>query len=252
MNEKFPVILGAEMFYIKGNEIGILVSHGFMGTPQSVRYIGERLGQFGYTVFAPRLKGHGTHYQDLEKCSHEDWFDSLEKAYQKLKQQCKVVFVMGQSMGGTLALWLAHRHQEINGVILINPALTIPEFEPLKQKSKPRYFNEGVPDIKAKNTYEITYQKVPIKAIHELQNLMEQTPAILPDIHCPVLGFKSVEDHVVPPENTEYIIEHIGSDIKESSVLPNSYHVASLDNDKDVIVESAHDFVQHLVSEKVT
>ena len=57
MKEKFPVIKGAEKFYLKGSEIGILISHGFMGTPQSVRYIGERLAQYGYSVMAPRLPG---------------------------------------------------------------------------------------------------------------------------------------------------------------------------------------------------
>lgn len=251
MDEMFPIIKGAEKFYFKGSKIGILFSHGFVGTPQSVRYLGERLAQYGYSVLAQRLKGHGTNHYDLEKCTHEEWFESLERGYQELKQNCTSIFVLGQSMGGTLALWLAHKYRDIKGIILINAALTIPAYEHLKGKAIPRFIDEGEPDIKEKDIYEITYQKVPIKAIHQLQTLMDIIPAILPEIHSPVLGFKSAEDHVVPPENTDYIIDHIGSRIRERVVLPNSYHVASLDYDKEQIVKGCHRFVQQLVGSGV-
>jgi carboxylesterase len=251
MEEKFPIINGAEEFYFKGSKVGILISHGFVGTPQSVRYLGERLSQYGYTILAPRLKGHGTHYYDLENCCYEEWFKSLERGFFELKQRCTRIFVLGQSMGGTLALWLAQKYQEINGIILVNPALTIPSFEKLRGKAAPRFIAEGDPDICATDAFEITYQNVPIKSIHQLQKLMDITPTILPDVHCPVLGVKSAEDHVVPPENTDYILEHIGSMIKEPVVLPNSYHVASLDHDKELIVNSSHLFVQQYVEHGV-
>jgi carboxylesterase len=247
MEEQFPIIKGAEKFYYKGSKIGILISHGFVGTPQSVRFLGEGLAQYGYSVIAPRLKGHGTHYYDLEKCTREEWFESLERGYQELTQKCTTIFIMGQSMGGTLALWLALKYREIKGIILINPALTIPAFEHLVGKAQPRFLDEGEPDIKATDVNEITYQRTPLKAIHQLQTLMDITPAILPEIYCPVLGFKSAEDHVVPPENTDFIIEHIGSDLKESVVLENSYHVASMDNDKEQIVKRCHHFIQQQV-----
>ncbi|MGG1674784.1 alpha/beta hydrolase [Neobacillus sp. NRS-1170] len=248
MEERFPIIKGAEEFYYKESNIGILISHGFVGTPQSVHYVGEKLAQLGYSVLAQRLKGHGTHYYDLENCTHEEWFESLEKGYQKLTQHCSSIFVLGQSMGGTLALWLAHKHKDIKGIILVNPALSLPSFDHLRGKEIPRFIDEGNPDIKAKDAYEITYQKVPIKAIHQLQTLMDITPAIIPDIHCPVLGVKSAVDHVVPPENTDYIMDHIGSAGKEMIVLENSYHVASLDHDKDLIIEECQRFVQqHII-----
>ena len=251
MEEQFPIIKGAEKFYFKGNKIGILISHGFIGTPQSVHYLGERLAHYGYSVLAQRLKGHGTNHYDLETCTHEEWFDSLEKGYQELNQHCTSIFVLGQSMGGTLALWLAHKYRDIKGIILINAALTIPAYEHLKGKTIPRFIDEGEPDINAEDSYEITYQKVPIKAIHQLQKLMDITPAILPDIHSPVLGFVSVEDHVVPAENTDYIIDHIGSRLRERIVLLNSYHVASLDYDKEQIVKECHRFVQQQVGSGV-
>ncbi|WP_428912285.1 alpha/beta hydrolase [Niallia sp. Krafla_26] len=244
MNKSYQVLEGAEPFYFKGSEVGVLISHGFMGTPQSMRFIGEELARYGYTVLGVRLKGHGTHYQDLETCTHEEWFESLENGYHELKKQCKRIFVIGQSMGGTLTLKLAHKYPEIKGIALINPALDVPMYENFKDATQPRFVMEGKPDIHMKNVDEITYEYAPIKSIQELQKVMETTPALLSSIQCPVLGINSAMDHVVPPRYTDYIIDHIGSDKKEKVVLPNSYHVASMDYDKEKIVESCHHFIQ--------
>jgi carboxylesterase len=248
MNDRYPVLDGAESFFIKGNNIGILLSHGFVGTPQSIKYLGVKLSQVGYTVFAPRLTGHGTHYYDLENATHFDWISDLETGYQFLKERCSTIFVMGQSMGGALALWLADKYENIDGVITINAALRIPDYEYLGGKTSPRFLPEGSPDIRLKGVDEITYAKVPLHAIHEIQALMKKTPEIIPTITQPVLCFKSKVDHVVPPECTDYILEHIGSTQKKAVTLHNSYHVASMDHDKDEIINRTHDFIQGILA----
>lgn len=244
MNERYPVLEGAESFYYEGNEIGILITHGFLGTPQSVRFLGESFAKLGYTVFAPRLKGHGTHYKDMEKTSHEDWFAEAEKGYEFLKDRCTSVYAAGQSMGGALTLWLANKYPEIAGIVLINAALRVPCYEYLKGKTDPRYLDEGAPDIKKEDVEEITYGKVPVPSIFELQKIMERTPSLLPSIKTPVLGFKSIEDHVVPAECTDFILEKIGSAKKKAISLYNSYHVASMDHDKEKIVNITHEYIQ--------
>ncbi|WP_042349968.1 alpha/beta hydrolase [Bacillus massiliigorillae] len=245
MNENFSVIQGAEELYFEGNDIGVLISHGFMGTPQSVEYLGDRLAQFGYTVMAPRLKGHGTHHFDLENCNHEDWFASLEEGYKKLQQKCSTIFVIGQSMGGALALRLVNKYPSINGVIVVNAALSLPAYEVFKGVTEPRFIDEGEPDIKDQTVHEITYSKVPLHAIHELQKIMENTPAIIPSIQTPILAIKSLEDHVVPSENTDYILKTVGSKVKKMITLTNSYHVASMDYDKEEIVEQTNRFISN-------
>ncbi|MFC2949851.1 alpha/beta hydrolase [Virgibacillus sediminis] len=249
MTERYPVLSGAESFFMEGGQTGVLISHGFMGTPQSVRFIGEKLAREGYTVLAPRLKGHGTSPYELEKCTYHEWYGELERGYKELRQHCSRVFVLGQSMGGTLSLWLARNNEGIDGVILVNPALTIPSYEHLRKKTVPRFLTEGEPDIKAKGVHEITFDSTPLKSIQELQKLMDLTPGILPEITCPVLGIKSKEDHVVPPQNTDYILEHIASPDKQKVVLNNSYHVASMDHDKGKIVEGTHDFIQQTIGQ---
>ncbi|WP_338752981.1 alpha/beta hydrolase [Bacillus sp. FJAT-52991] len=243
MKERYQVMSGAEAFYFEGNEIGILLSHGFIGTPQSVRFLGESLAAKGFTVLAPRLKGHGTHYLDMEKCTHEDWYESFKQGYRALKAHGKRVFVMGQSMGGTLTLKLASEYEGIEGIITINAALTIPELEYLKKTPAPRFIKEGAPDIKAQNVEEITYDKAPVQAIRELQSLMVEIPSKLPNVKAPALCIKSFIDHVVPPENTTFIYKYISSKNKQLVTLPNSYHVASMDNDKEMIVEHATRFI---------
>ncbi|MBM4763392.1 alpha/beta fold hydrolase [Bacillus sp. B15-48] len=244
MEERYPVIAGAEEFFYKGNKIGILISHGFVGTPQSVQFIGETLAGYGYTVLAPRLPGHGTHHHDLESATYEDWFRELEKGYQFLAQQCSVVFVIGQSMGGTLTLRLAHKYPEIKGIATINAALSLPAFDYLKEQSTPRFIPEGEPDIKDRGVYEIAYTQTPLHAIHQLQEVMASTPKLLSEIQTPILCVKSSVDHVVPPENTDFIYKSVRSKKKRLITLANSYHVASMDNDKEFLVEQLHDFVQ--------
>lgn len=251
MKEMYPVIADAEQFYYKGSDIGILLSHGFCGTPQSVQHIGKALHNLGYTVYAPRVKGHGTHYHDLEFSTNKEWFQSIEQGHKRLEKHCSKIFVIGQSMGGTLALHLANTYNDNQGLVLINPALTIPSLEHLRGKTTPRYIDEGEPDIKAEDVYEITYEKTPLAAIHQLQNLMEHTPAVLPNIHNPILVMKSAVDNVVPPENSDFIMEQIGSSHKSKLTLHNSFHVASMDNDKDLIVEACHQFVQKHVKELI-
>ncbi|MDN5707986.1 MAG: alpha/beta fold hydrolase [Planococcus sp. (in: firmicutes)] len=243
MNEQYPVIEGAEAFLLKGGSTGILLCHGFLGTPQSVRELGEALGKQGYTVSCPRLPGHGTHFKDLEQFSYGDWFRSIEQAYVELKQSCTSVFVIGQSMGGTLSLDLASRHAEIEGLVLINPAIDIPQFETYRTKPAHDYVTEDAPDIKKADAVEITYGKAPVKAYQQLLGYMDAVRAKLGEVRCPVVCFQSLEDHVVPPANTDYILGKIGSENASKYELHDSYHIASMDHELDFIIAKSLEWI---------
>ncbi|WP_110113132.1 alpha/beta fold hydrolase [Bacillus sp. CGMCC 1.16541] len=242
--ENYPVMSGAESFFIQGNEIGVLVSHGFIGTPQSMKYVGEGLAKNGYTVYGLRLKGHGTHYEDLEGSTYEDWKQDFLNGYNKLKETCKHVFIVGQSMGGTLTLRTASELRDLTGIMLINPAISsIPSMEPYRHSFTPRYLPEGAPDIKASDVHEITYEKAPIKSIQQLLSLMDETKARLSRVLCPTLLLTSTVDNVVPPSNSTNILNHVRSVDKRQLFLQNSYHVASMDHDKDQIVAECTTFI---------
>lgn len=244
------VIHGANSFYYQGGDIGILLIHGFIGTPQSVEYIGEKLANRGNTVYAPRLKGHGTKSTDLEVYNEDDWFNDVDTAYQKLKETCKQVYCLGQSMGGALALLLAKKYQDLDGLILINTALSLPDYEHLKYYEADHYIAEGKPDIKNPQIHEITYHHIPVKAVHALQRIMKDAEKSLQQIHCPILCFKSIHDHVVPPENTDRLFIEIQTDHKWLRVLYNSFHVASMDYDAAKIVEDTAEFLDTMNEEK--
>ena len=245
--EQYPVIPQAESFFLKGNSTGVLLCHGFLGTPQSVKDLGEAIAAHGYTVSCPRLPGHGTHFADLEQFVCDDWSARIEEAYSELKQTCSSVVVIGQSMGGTLSLDLASRHADIEGIVLINPAIDIPAFETYRNQPSSNYVTEGQPDIKKEEAQEITYEQSPVKAYHQLLHYMNAVDAKLSDVRCPVVCFQSLEDHVVPPSNTDYILSKVQSESTWKYELHNSYHIASMDHELDFIVEKAVQFVEEAI-----
>lgn len=245
---KYNVIPGAEAFYLKGNEVGILLIHGFVGTPQSIKFIGKQLNDKGFTVMAPRLKGHGTHYKELEDATFTDWLEELEFAYQQLKQICSHVFIAGQSMGGALSLLLATKLNP-SGVIAINAAFSVPGYESFKNENDLKYIQEGKPDIKDDSVIEITYPMIPIHAVKQLLAIIEMSKSNLSKVTCPLLLFKSLEDHVVPHENTDFVYSQVSSWQKEIIQLKNSYHVASMDFDKFNIVQHSEAFIANIVQQ---
>lgn len=244
-SEVYPVILGAESLFFTGNDTGIVLCHGFNGTPQSMEYIGKHLSDYGYTVSIPRLKGHGTNVKDMEASTYEEWIVNLHAAYEKLKQTCEKVYIVGQSMGGALTLQVAAQNQ-VDGIFLINAAVTDVAYKEYRNEHIPIMIEEGAPDIKKPSVHEITYEQVPLKAIHQLLDLMDNTKEKVKFISNPTIIFKSKIDHVVSPTNSDYIFNNIASSEKRLIELENSYHVASMDYDAMLIVDNIHETITKL------
>jgi len=89
----------------------------------------------------------------------------------------------------------------------------------------------------------VAYEKLHANAAHELVKLAKVVDGDLSRITCPIRLFAAREDHVVPPRNSEYIFEHVGSEDKELIWLENCYHVATLDYDKEKIFEASYNFM---------
>jgi carboxylesterase len=244
MADRYPVLEGAEPFFFEGNRVGILVSHGFTGSTQSMRPLGKAYAEAGYTVCGPRLKGHGTHYEDMEQTSYRDWIASVEEGFQWLKDRCDTIFVTGLSMGGTLTLYMAEKYPEIRGIVLVNAAVNIPAMEPVRQLEGNRFLDAIGSDIKKAGVTELAYEKTPVQSVKEILTFMKEVKDDLPKISCPALIFVSKEDHVVPPDNSQTIYEDISSETKEIHPLKESYHVATLDNDQHIIIENTLQFIK--------
>ena len=114
------VLSGAESFFFKHGEVGCLLVHGGTGTPAVMKKMGKYLAENGISSFGVRLKGFGTSVDDWLKTNHLDWIVSAEDALKELEKDCKSIFVSGLSMGASLALFLAGKHQGlITGAISI-------------------------------------------------------------------------------------------------------------------------------------
>ncbi len=244
MADNYPVLNGAEPFYFEGGRTGILVSHGFTGSTQSMRPLGEAYVKAGYTVCGPRLKGHGTHYEEMEQTQYSDWISSIEEGFQWLKERCDDIFVTGLSMGGTLTLYMAEKHPEIKAIIPINAAVEISDMEGAAGLQDVRFLDAIGSDIKKADVKELAYEKTPVKSIGEIVQLMELVKGGLADIECPALIFVSSEDHVVPPDNSRLILDRISSKDKKLITMENSYHVATLDNDQQLIIDETLAFIK--------
>lgn len=249
MNDE-PILAGAEPFFFPGNDVGVLVCHGFTGSPYSMRGYGQQLAAAGYTVVGPRLAGHGISPQAMARSTASDWIASVEEALATLRQSCRQIFVTGLSMGGTLALHTAARHAAVvQGAITINASLQIakPPLAGLAFNPDAPPFVPGIgSDIKIPGVSENAYPEFPTAAVQHLFALVGVTYALLPRVTCPVLAMQSRDDHVVHPSNGPRLVKNVGSRRAQLLWLEDSYHVATLDNDKDLIAREAVAFIRSI------
>ncbi|MDQ1708803.1 MAG: carboxylesterase [Frankiaceae bacterium] len=242
------VVPGAEAFSFEGGAVGVLLVHGFTGSPASLRPWGEYLAAEGLTVVCPRLPGHGTRWQDMDRTTWQDWYGEVERAFEDLRRRTEHVFVMGLSMGGTLTLRLAEQHtDEIAGLVLVNPSiLTENKIMPALPVVKLvlRSVKSIANDIRKEGADEIAYPRTPLRALSSLVRLWRLTLADLGKVTMPVLYFRSAEDHVVEASNHHTIQSKLGSTDVTEVVLHESYHVATLDHDAPAIFAGSADFVR--------
>src|SRR3954469_3996593 len=181
---------GAEPFSASGGPDAVLVVHGFTGNPQSMRPLAEAFAAVGYTVSLPLLPGHGTTVEDMIPTRWRDWSESAEGAYQELAARTRTVVVAGLSMGGTLAVWLATRHPEIAGLVLVNPLIdgTAPGVTGMMEQLRGADV-ELVPgigsDIAKEGVVESAYPMTPVQPMLDLHAALGPLAADLGKIHCP-------------------------------------------------------------------
>ncbi len=230
---------GAEPFAASGDGRGALVLHGFTGNPQSMRGLARALADAGFTVELPLLPGHGTDIADMIPTRWEDWSGAAEQAYRELAARCDCVVVAGLSMGGMLAVWLAEHHPEIAALALVNPLIAPPDADTVGLVQTLLDAGDEVApgigsDIAKEGVAESAYPGLPLRAALSLFAATEAVEAAVPAVRCPVLLFTSAQDHVVDPKSSQILAARAGGPV-EQVMLERSYHVATLDWDKDEI-----------------
>ncbi len=236
-----------------GRKVGVLVSHGFTGSPASMRPWAESLAEQGYAVELPLLPGHGTRWQELNKVGWKEWYATLTSSFDKLRAENDAVVVCGLSLGGALVLRLAaDRPDEVAGVVVVNAAVNTTRID-VKALPAMRFLVGAFPgianDIKKPGMDEYGYTKTPLRAAYSM--MWHGWKSLRPDlakITSPILFFKSVEDHVVDETSLAIIKKSVSSREFIEVSLPESYHVATLDNDAPQIFEESADFIARIAA----
>jgi len=234
------IIAGAEPQSWSGGPDGVLVLHGFTGTPDSMRHLAQAFADAGYAVELPLLPGHGTSLEDMLTTSWDDWSAVADAAYTALAARCDKVVVAGLSMGGTLATWLATRHPEIAGLVLVNPAV-MPQPEmaeilvPMIEAGETS-FDAISGDIAKEGQVELAYDRTPLLPLASLGAAIDGLQAQLAGLAVPILLCSSPQDHVVPPATGDHLVASVAGPVERVS-LDRSFHVATQDHDAGLIEE---------------
>jgi carboxylesterase len=231
---------------------GVLLVHGFRGSPASLRPLAELFAARGFAVELPRLPGHGTSWRDMLPTRYADWRAHVVASARALAARTERLVMVGLSMGGTLALDLASGGDvNVTGVVTINAQILdregiVVKLGPYLEKILP-----AVPasvagltsnDIAKPDVAEHAYGWVPSAAGNSLLRALPRVREQLARMPCPVLVMYSRNDHSVSPENSRALLQLIRGPRVEELVLERSYHVATLDYDQSLIEERVTDF----------
>ena len=243
------VIAGCEAWsHVAGSPVGVLVVHGFTGTPASVRGIAEAMALAGYDVELPRLPGHGTTVTDMLATEWSSWSGEVALAVERLTSRGSDVVAVGQSMGATLVLRAALDHPAISALVCINPLTRVRDTETMAMLDD--LLDDGLvvapgegSDIADPDSSDIAYAGTPIAPLRSL--LLHGVAPIADrygEISVPLRLFTSRNDHVVDPGDSEHLAAVYGGPV-EHTWLDRSYHVATRDYDRDLIVAESLAFV---------
>ncbi len=249
-----PKVDTAEFFF-DGSGLSALLIHGLTGTPYEMRYLGERLAADGIRVRGVRLAGHATAPEDLGGVTYDNWYESVVRGFEELRAYGDPNVVVGLSCGAVLAARLAEDQPEaVSGLVMLAPAFFLPWKQTLTIKAASLlggltnilYLqNTGGSDIhdQAASLVHPTCRLMPLSAPIELLKLSAVVRARLDRIKQPTLVMHSIGDHTCPAsKNVNYVMGHIGSIQKRAVMLDQSYHVITVDSDKDRVASEVLDF----------
>jgi carboxylesterase len=257
MSPNTQILSTAEPFFFlgKSGQLGCLLIHGFTGAPKEMRWMGEYLGAQGYPCLGVRLTGHATRPDDMIRSRCTDWMASVEDGYHLLRGVTERVYLVGLSMGGILSLLMSTRLQ-VAGVIAMSTPYRIPYDYPiwvLKLLSKfvayqPKEKTEPGADWFDKEAFavHISYPQNPVRSAAELQRLIREMRAALPNVTAPVLLIHSRNDTYVPPENMEQIYAALGASDKTKLYITEAGHVVTRDAARGEVFRAAGDFIRRV------
>lgn len=257
------IIPTAEPFLLLGeaSKPACLLVHGFTSSPKEMRWLGEFLNSHGYTCLGVRLTGHATDPQDMIRSNWTDWTASVEDGYQILRCLNDRIVIVGLSMGGALSLLMASR-LEVIGVVAMSAPYKLPDDPRLRHidliaRTVP-FMSKGDETPGAgwfdKEAWKghISYPQNPVRSIGQLNKLLGEMRAALPQLQVPVLLQHSRDDDYVLPENMELIFAGlVNVSDKTKLYVSGSGHVITRDAARQQVFQNVLDFIRRIDSSQV-
>lgn len=235
-------------FFYERGETGILLVHGFSGSPPEMRLLGEYLAGRGITVSGVRLAGHGTTPEDFSMTTWKDWVASADAEANELKKKCATVFCAGLSMGGAITLYLSRRH-DFRGIMTLSAPSDIRDF---KLKFVP-FLSRFVKFVTMKEDNDLDdkdairhvqcYKKLPLSCVKSFLEFHKLMKTEIPQVTTPVLIMHGLKDRTLLPENAQILYDRIGSTEKRLVWLERSGHAITVDSDKEEVFSECHKFI---------
>lgn len=240
---------GAEEFELGEGPVGALLVHGFTGSPQSMRPLGEYLAERGIAVMAPRLPGHGTAWQDLNNVRNaEQWVQHVEDAFNVFSAEKEEVFLVGLSFGAALSLnFAAHYPEKVDGIVALATFLLTKDprrfLSPIIRRVVTSIPGAGN-DIADPEQRELCYDRLPTGAAHVMLQWVKQTRQNLAAVRSPILLIHSHNDHTAHPSTAPLVYDSVSSEDKQLVWVDDSYHVITLDRDRDEVYRRTFEFIK--------
>lgn len=266
-------------FHFVGNRVGVLLIHGYTGSPSEMRPMGEFLHKQGYTVKGILLKGHGETAEAMTLSNWRDWWESVVQGYEELAPLCDRVIVAGLSMGGCLTLLLAGTfgllEQSIKAQKRLSGELTLLNHRiPSEQRLKlsgiiPMCAPVWVQDRRARIVPIISYfmpylpregqqpdhihpyihyfDKTPLRTLSSLLRIIRNMRRRLVNIEVPTLILQAKLDQTVQPRSATYIQNQVTSSVCRLKWYENSDHILVLDHDHLQVFQDIDEFIQEII-----
>lgn len=221
------------------NRIGCLVIHGFGGSIKEVEPLVLRLLEREYKVMVPSLKGHTGKREDLKNVSYTEWINSAESNLLSLLSTCEIVYIIGFSMGGLIAVNLGLKHQ-IGGIVTINTPIYYWNIKRIMINIASDIVKR---DLRNSRRYLKSSKQLPFTALLNFKLLLSKTKSKIKDLKCPIHIVQAINDDTVRKSSANYLFDNVGSEVKQLKFFDCSEHHILWSSDADKVSEHIIEFL---------